>query len=171
MGLEDFERVTKSLVTDMRKKWDRSLPLLEHIVDRWKKAEQLGFGKGTSVYDNAYIYGLSNLSVGKNVWIGPMTIIDASGGKLEIGDGCSIACGAMIYTHSAHKFVVTEGKDKFEKGSIKIGRHTFIGSGAVVLPGVTIGDHSVIGAGAVVENNIPSHSIAVGIPAKVIKNG
>ena len=45
-----------------------------------------------------------------------------------------------------------------------------IGSGANILPGVSIGDNSIIGAGSVVIKDIPANSVAVGIPAKVIKN-
>lgn len=44
-----------------------------------------------------------------------------------------------------------------------------LGSKAIILPGVTIGRNSVVGAGAVVTKDIPPYSIAVGVPAKVIK--
>ena len=55
------------------------------------------------------------------------------------------------------------------KGPVIIGHHVHIGEGACIMPGVTVGDHSVIGAGAVVTRSIPPYSIAVGSPAKVIK--
>ena len=45
----------------------------------------------------------------------------------------------------------------------------WIGGNATILPGVTVGDYSVIGAGAVVTRDIPARSVAVGVPAKVIK--
>ena len=51
-----------------------------------------------------------------------------------------------------------------------IGNNVWIGSGANILPGVSIGDNSIIGAGSVVIKDIPANSVAVGIPAKVIKN-
>lgn len=50
-----------------------------------------------------------------------------------------------------------------------IGDQTFIGMHAVILPGVLIGKHCVIGANSVVTDNIPDYSVAVGVPAKVIK--
>jgi acetyltransferase-like isoleucine patch superfamily enzyme len=53
---------------------------------------------------------------------------------------------------------------------ITVGDNVFIGFGAVVLPGVTVGDNVVIGAGAVVTRDIPSDSIAVGVPARVVKS-
>ena len=51
-----------------------------------------------------------------------------------------------------------------------IGNNVWIGSGANILPGVSIGDNSIIGAGSIVIKDIPANSVAVGIPAKVIKN-
>lgn len=52
---------------------------------------------------------------------------------------------------------------------VKIGNHCWIGGGAKILPDVTIGDNVVIGAGSVVTGDIPSNSLAIGSPAKVIK--
>ena len=51
---------------------------------------------------------------------------------------------------------------------IKDGAH--IGIGAIIMPGVTIGKGAVIGAGSVVTRDIPDYCVAVGVPAKVIKN-
>ena len=52
---------------------------------------------------------------------------------------------------------------------IHIGRNVWIGSNAVVLPGVTIGDNAVIGAGSVVTKDIPANVVAMGTPAKVVR--
>lgn len=52
---------------------------------------------------------------------------------------------------------------------ITIGNNVFIGYGAIIMPGVTIGDNVVIGAGSIVSRDIPSNSVAVGVPARVIK--
>jgi acetyltransferase-like isoleucine patch superfamily enzyme len=56
-----------------------------------------------------------------------------------------------------------------EEGPIRIGQWTWIGAHAFILPNVTIGRNSVIGANAVVNRNIPPYSVAVGVPARVIK--
>lgn len=53
---------------------------------------------------------------------------------------------------------------------ISIGSYVFIGMGTILLPGVSIGDHCVIGAGSVVSRDIPSGSVAVGVPCRVIKS-
>lgn len=52
---------------------------------------------------------------------------------------------------------------------VKIGENTWIGEGVIVMPGVEIGSGCVIGAHSIVNKSIPSNSIAVGSPAKVVK--
>ena len=52
---------------------------------------------------------------------------------------------------------------------IHIGKKVWIGSGAIVLPGVNIGDNSVIAAGSVVTKDVPENSVFGGNPAKLIK--
>jgi len=56
------------------------------------------------------------------------------------------------------------------KKPVKIGDRCWIGTNVIIQPGVTIGDNVVIGSASVVTKDIPSNSIAVGVPAKVIKN-
>jgi len=158
-----YERIRKEVAEHMQEKYDRVLPLDEMLADRWKKAALLGFGEKTSVYENVYVYG--HPDVGKDVWIGPLTILDGTGG-LKIGDGCDISCGVMIFSHSTHLRCVSKGKLNIVKKPVKIGNYVYVGSSAVILPGVTIGDHSVIGAGAVVTNDIPAFSVVMGVPAR-----
>lgn len=57
----------------------------------------------------------------------------------------------------------------FLYGPVKLCKGSQIGMGAIIMPGVTIGEGAIIGAGAVVTHNIPAWTIAVGSPAKVIK--
>jgi len=53
--------------------------------------------------------------------------------------------------------------------AVRIGDGSWIGHGAVILPGVTIGRHVVVGANSVVTSDIPDFSVAVGSPARVIR--
>lgn len=51
-----------------------------------------------------------------------------------------------------------------------VGEHTFVGTNAIILPGVRIGDHCVIGAGSVVTKDVPSNCVVAGNPARVIRS-
>lgn len=143
----------------------RALPLTEMLVDRWEKAKLLGFGEGTSIYDNSLVFG--DVSIGKDTWIGPYTLLDGHGAPLSIGSNCSISTGVQIYTHDSVKWAVTGGKADYEYGATTIGDNVYIAPNVVIAKGVTIGDHCIIGAGSLVNSDIPSCSVAFGTPAEV----
>jgi acetyltransferase-like isoleucine patch superfamily enzyme len=52
---------------------------------------------------------------------------------------------------------------------VQIGSNVWIGSGCIILPGVTIGDDTVVAAGSIVTKDIPAGSVAAGVPARVIR--
>lgn len=156
----------EKLRKETKKKWNRVLPFNELLFDRWDKAHFLRAKKGASMYDTSYVYG--NVSIGKYTWIGPNTLLDGSGGRLSIGDYCSISSGVQIYTHQTVKWALTGGKAKYEKKSVRIGNNCYIGPYAIITMGSQIGSCSVIGAHSLVNSKIPSHSIAFGTPAKVV---
>ena len=148
-----------------RERWDRSLPLGDELFDRWERASALGFGAGTSVYHHAYVYG--DVTVGENTWIGPMTLLDGSGG-LTIGSYCSISAGAQLYSHSTVEWAVSGGRSEYERAPTTIGDRTFIGPLAIVAMGVTVGSGCVVGAHAYVNADVPDHAIVVGVPARIV---
>lgn len=89
------------------------------------------------------------------------------GGIIEIGKGTAIGRDVVISNHDGHSVISPDYKIC---EPIKTGKHVWIGQGAVIRKGVTIGDGAIIASYAVVTRNVPPHSIAAGIPAKVIKN-
>ena len=152
--------------SETKKKLNRVLPFNELITDRWEKAQFLNGLSGSSVYDNSYVFG--KVSIGKNTWIGPYTILDGSGGKLTIGEFCSISSGVQIYTHNTVKWALTKGKSDFEKKSVRIGDCCYIGPNSIIGMGSNIGKCSVIGSLSFVNSKIPPYSIAFGSPAKIV---
>jgi acetyltransferase-like isoleucine patch superfamily enzyme len=148
-----------------RERWDRSLPLGDELFDRWERARALGFGEGTSIYHHAYVYG--DVTVGEHTWIGPMTLLDGSGG-LAIGSHCSISAGAQLYSHSTVEWAVSGGSAEYRRARTTVGDDTFVGPHAVVAMGVTVGARSVIGTHAYVNRDVPADSIVVGVPGRVV---
>jgi acetyltransferase-like isoleucine patch superfamily enzyme len=148
-----------------RSAWNRSLPVVEAVSDRWKRAEALGFGDGTSVYHHAYVFG--QVEVGEHTWIGPNTLLDGSGG-LRIGSWCSIGAAAQIYSHDSSLAALSGGSEAYQRAQTEIGDHCWIGGGAVIGMGVTIGPRCIVRPLAYVESDLPEGSIAAGNPASVV---
>ena len=163
--LDGLRELHGALREGVRAKWKRSLPFEEELFDRWERAAFLGLGQGTSIYQQSYIYG--DVRVGEHTWIGPMTILDGTGG-LTIGDYCSISAGVQIYTHDTVKWALTGGKAKYEYAPVRIGNCCHIGALSVIARGVTVGDHCVVGAHSFVKRDVPPHTVVVGSPARPI---
>jgi hypothetical protein len=104
-------------------------------------------------------------------------------GGLYVNSGCSVgaACrfgqfvlvnrGASLGHHARLDCFVSIGPGAVLAGSVSVGRGAVIGAGAVVLPQLTIGANAVVGAGAVVTRDVPEHCLAVGNPARIVKQG
>lgn len=97
--------------------------------------------------------------------------LDPEGG-LTIARGCVVSMRVIILTHD-WSFLKRAGHptadfDAHACRPVSIGEDSFIGAGAIVLPGTSIGRNCIIGAGAVVKGVIPDHSVVIGNPAKVI---
>ncbi len=89
---------------------------------------------------------------------------------IEIGDDSFLGPSVQIYTATHPLNAIersTPGNDIALP--VHIGRHVWIGGGAIVLPGVQIGDRSTIGAGSVVTRDIPPDVMAAGNPCRVLK--
>lgn len=162
--LDQLKALWRSRRHEVDAGFHRTLPLGEYVVDRWEKARELGFGEGSSIYDSSLVFG--EVVVGKNVWIGPFTVIDGTGG-LTIGDGCNISAGVHIYTHSTVRRCLSGAlSDDAEHQPSAIGDRVFIGANSVINMGVTIGDEAVVGAGAVVTKDVPARTVVAGVPAR-----
>lgn len=167
-----------ALLSELKKFWlfrrrelngqfTRTLPFGDYIVDRWEKARELGFGEGASIYDSSVVLG--DVKVGEHTWIGPFTVLDGSGGGLEIGSYCSISAGVQIYTHDTVDRSLGGGNAPIATAPTKIGSNCYIGPNTVIAKGVNIGDSVVIGANSLVLKDIPSCSKAFGTPCRIVE--
>ena len=145
-------------------KYNRVNPFIENLFEWREKGNYLG-GKNVTIYDSTTVHG--DVKIGDNTWIGPFCTIDGTGG-LSIGRFCSISTGVRILTHDTVKWALSGGKAEYEYSPVSIGDCCFIGVHAIIARGVTIGDHCLIGANTFVNKDIPSFSIAVGVPARVV---
>lgn len=147
-----------------------------------------------TLYNEHYIHVGAGTMIGPNCTLsagmmpGQTCITDP---VVSIGDRCLIGKGSAIVGHfsivigddvwTGHNVYITDQNHGYEDVSrpigaqsmpekpVRIGHGSWIGYGSVVLPGAEIGDHVVIGANSVVTGEIPSYSVAVGSPAKVIR--
>jgi acetyltransferase-like isoleucine patch superfamily enzyme len=154
-----FHRARRTL----RRRHNRTLPFGDYVSDRWDKARYLGFGKGSSIYDSSLVFG--HVRVGRDVWIGPFTVLDGSGGLLKIGDRSHVSAGAQIYTHDITDHVLRDAP--IAQAPVTIGQRCYIGPNVIIQKGVTIGDNVVIPANSLVCSDIPSDSCAPGGPAQL----
>jgi len=114
--------------------------------------------------------GPGNVLIDKETNFGAFNFIAGYGG-LEIGKYSAIGPHSVIMTYT-HLFEDASIPIRFQDLKVKkvtIGEGVWLGAHVVVLPGVTIGNGAIVGAGAVVIKDIPSYSIAAGVPAKVIR--
>jgi acetyltransferase-like isoleucine patch superfamily enzyme len=149
----------------LRQDYQRSLPFQDAAFDRWERARRLGFGEGSSIYNSAAVYG--DVRVGRQVWIGPNTLLDGSGsGGLEIGDFCSVAVGAHIYTHDTVLRVLSGRQLPRTEAPVKIGSCVYIGPQTIIAAGVTIGNRCVIAAHSFVNRDVEDGTVVGGSPAR-----
>ncbi len=185
-------------MSDVQTEWDRMLagelydaldPLLVTARDRARelcrmlnetrepqRAERrallrLIFGKGgDSVWMQPPFfcdYG-ANIELGERVFFNfNCTVLDVC--KVTIGDYSQFGSGVQILT-PLHPLEADLRRRQEYGAPVTIGSDVWVGSGALILPGVTIGSRAVIGAGSVVSRDIPGDVLAVGNPCRVVRS-
>ena len=124
--------------------------------------------------DNAEIRPPFHCDYGYNTTIGTrtfanwnLTSLDVA--RVTIGDDVQIGPNVQLLT-ATHPLDPDQRRDKWEAAEpITLENNVWLGGGVVVCPGVTIGENTVVGAGAVVTKDLPANVVAVGSPARVIK--
>ncbi len=142
------------------------------IDGKGHKNNKIHLDNGVVIERNTTIGALDNscIEIGKDTFVSCNVCI-AGPGNIKIGENCLIAAHVGIYANN-HNFTDPMRSIKSQgvtRKGIVIEDDCWLGDGVKVLDGVTIGRGSVVGAGAVVTKDIPAFSIAVGIPAQVIK--
>jgi acetyltransferase-like isoleucine patch superfamily enzyme len=156
---------------------------------------KIHIGEGTVIDDYVLLDAKGNankgIRIGERGFIGRSSILSCKDGDIVLGSHINIGFNCEVFSSSrvevgdyglfaAYTYVVGGGHDHSDLGAVMIdqprpsagvtiGRNAWLGAGAKVLDGVTLGQNVVIGAGAVVNESMPDHVIAAGVPAKIIK--
>lgn len=125
-------------------------------------------GEGVEIRQPFFVDFGAHISVGARTFANSgLTALDVA--RITIGEDVQLGPNVQLLTPS-HPVDPRERREGWETGSpITIGDNVWLGGGVIVVPGVTIGSDTVIGAGAVVTKDIPPGSLAVGNPARVIR--
>jgi acetyltransferase-like isoleucine patch superfamily enzyme len=122
-------------------------------------------------YNNFHplVFTKGNLTVGKNVYVGLFSEVNATKGKIILGDDCDIASFVSINVADSHKKAI-EKSSEIERGKIVFENNVFVGSHCFIGGDVYVGHHSVIAAGTILIGKgvvIPPYSLVVGNPYQV----
>lgn len=121
-------------------------------ISSGSRSGHISIGDNVSIGPYAHITSTTNIVIGNDIDIGPHCLISDNSKKATLD---------TINIHPRNRPLIT-------KGAIEIGDYTWIGENVCIMSGVRIGSGCVIGANSVVTHSIPDHSVAVGVPAKVI---
>lgn len=160
---------------------------------------EMGFaalGSNVLISDKASIYGANRIKIGNNVRIDDFCVLSAGVGGIEIGnyihiavyssligagkiilaDFCNISSKVAIYSSNddysgefmTNPMVPTEYTN-VTYADVTLGKHVIVGSGSIILPGVTLFDGVAVGALSLVKNSFDSFLIVAGNPAIILK--
>lgn len=132
--------------------------------------ELLGsLGEGVEIRPPFYCDYGTQISVGARTFANfGLVALDVA--AITIGADVQIGPNVQLLTPT-HPLEPGPRRDKWEAAEpITIGDNVWLGGGAIVLPGVTIGENTVVGAGAVVTRSLPTNVVAVGNPARMVRN-
>jgi carbonic anhydrase/acetyltransferase-like protein (isoleucine patch superfamily) len=125
------------------------------------------------VHPNATVTG--NVTIGRDVYVGPGAAIRGDWGGIEIGDGCNVQENCTIHMFPGVT-VVLEPSAHIGHGAIihgaRIGRNSLIGMNAVIMDNAVVGAECIVGALTFVpaDMQIPDRKVVVGNPAKIVKD-
>ncbi len=161
-GKERFEKSNET--ARLLFKLNNTIPFTDEYNKLLKELLVGGVGKNCYIAPPLYMNIAENLHIGNNVSINPYFRC-MSAGNIYIEDDVQIAMNVSLITnnHDFYDRAVLTVKD------IHIKKNVWIGSGAIILPGITIGENSIVGAGSVVTHDVPDNTIVAGNPARIIK--
>lgn len=161
-----------SLAMNMLAIWHRPF-----MVYGYRDGVSGSFRRRTRISSTAVIGDRRQVAIADNVWIWHHSIVDGSNG-VTIEEGSQIGGWVGIFSHGSQISVRLLGRSFIEvprderpgysRGAVRIGAYSFIGAGAMILPGTTLGKGCLIAAGAIVSGTFEDFSIIKGNPGKKV---
>jgi acetyltransferase-like isoleucine patch superfamily enzyme len=142
-------------------------------LGRWLCRRKLrALGRNSSIRPFVFIDFASNVSLGENVVVRPMSALFSQSdeaGSITIEDNVLLGMGVHVYTANhafARRDLAIIDQGFMPSAAVRICRGAWIGAGTIILPGVTIGENAVVGAGSVVTRDVESGAVVAGRPAR-----
>ena len=137
----------------------------------FKHLETFEIGDGVFIGAQSYIQGRfdGRTRIGNHVWIGPHSYLDARDLILEDYVGWGPGAKVLGSTHTGLPIEAPIIQTDLEIRPVRVEEGADIGTGAILLPGVTVGKGSLVGAGAVVTRDVPAGAIFAGVPARFVR--
>lgn len=149
--------------------WLRAIEIPRNYADI-KIESNCALDRGVTLLCNGQPSSQPKILIGTDTYINRHSFIDAIT-SVKIGKECAIGPNCYITDHDhGLRLELAPLQQPMVSQSTRIGDRVWLGANVTVLKGVTIGDDVVIGAGSIVTKDIPSCTIAVGAPARVIKS-
>lgn len=165
-----------------------------------QQLSSIGFaelGSNVLISDKASIYGASRIKIGSNVRIDDFCVLSAGEGGIDIGNYVHIAVFALLigagkitvsdFANVSSRVSIYSSNDDYTgkfltnpmvpaeytnvtHADVTLAKHVIIGSGSVVLPGVTLHEGAAVGSLSMITKDCEAFSVYIGAPAKKIKN-
>jgi acetyltransferase-like isoleucine patch superfamily enzyme len=137
----------------------------------FKHLETFEIGDGVFIGAQSYIQGRydGTTQIGNQVWIGPQAYFDARNLVLEDQVGWGPGGKVLGSAHTGVPFDRAIIETDLEIKPVRVEAGADVGTGAVLLPGVTVGKGAIVGAGAVVTKDVAAYAIVAGVPAQFLR--
>lgn len=162
ISTEEMELLNKQ--TKLLFKFNHTEPMTEEYVSLLNELLDGNIGENSTISTPFAGAAFHKIKLGNNVFINSNCLAMARGG-ITIEDDVMLAGNVQLLSNN---------HDEYERQvllceEIVIKKGAWIGAGASILPGVTVGKYAIVGAGAIVTKDVPDYSVAVGVPAKIVK--
>jgi len=126
-------------------------------------------GRGSCLRDGARLYvgAGAALVLGPGAAVGARSVVNVVSG-VTLGAGSQISWHCQVLDTDFHEITAPDGTSRPVSAPVVLGEHVLVGTGALVLKGVTLGDGAVVAAGSVVTRDVPAHTVVAGNPARPV---